>query len=249
MTQPILEARAVVKELQGGQEPVLAVAGVDLTITPGEFVAITGPSGSGKSTLLYMLGGLDRPSSGEVVIDGTSTQGLPDKALSALRNQKIGFVFQFHFLLPELTALDNVALPMMVAGKPRPEARERAAELLAQVELSNRAGHRPHELSGGQQQRVAIARALANEPTVLLGDELTGNLDTHNSQVVYEWLRQQNQEKGQTIVIVTHNLELARHADRLIELVDGKVVKDTRSQVPGPKSQVDLGLGTWDLGL
>ena len=136
MTRPILEARAVVKELQGGQEPVLAVAGVDLTITPGEFVAITGPSGSGKSTLLYMLGGLDRPSSGEVVIDGTSTQGLPDKALSALRNQKIGFVFQFHFLLPELTALDNVALPMMVAGKPRPEARERAAELLAQVELS-----------------------------------------------------------------------------------------------------------------
>jgi lipoprotein-releasing system ATP-binding protein len=223
----ILEARDVVKELKGGVEPVTAVAGVSLRIEAGEFVAITGPSGSGKSTLLYMLGGLDRPTRGTVLIDGTSTTGLADQKLANLRNAKVGFVFQFHFLLPELTALDNVALPLMVAGKPQAAARKRAEELLAQVDLSNRLTHRPHELSGGQQQRVAIARALANEPALLLGDELTGNLDTHNSQLVYELLRQHNRERGQTIVIVTHNLELAQFADRHIELVDGHVTTDT----------------------
>jgi lipoprotein-releasing system ATP-binding protein len=226
MSAPILEARGVVKELKGGQEPVTAVAGVDLTIRAGEFVAITGPSGSGKSTLLYMLGGLDRPTRGEVLIDGVSTGKLAEQKLADLRNTKVGFVFQFHFLLPELTALDNVALPMMVGGRTQAESRRRAAELLDLVELTNRVGHRPHELSGGQQQRVAIARALANDPLLLLGDELTGNLDTHNSQIVYALLRRYNRERGQTIVIVTHNLELARFADRHIELVDGQVTRD-----------------------
>jgi lipoprotein-releasing system ATP-binding protein len=226
MSAPILEARGVVKELKGGQEPVTAVAGVDLTIRAGEFVAITGPSGSGKSTLLYMLGGLDRPTRGEVLIDGVSTGKLAEQKLADLRNTKVGFVFQFHFLLPELTALDNVALPMMVGGRSQADARRRAAELLDLVELTNRVGHRPHELSGGQQQRVAIARALANDPLLLLGDELTGNLDTHNSQIVYELLRRYNRERGQTIVIVTHNLELARFADRHIELVDGHITHD-----------------------
>jgi lipoprotein-releasing system ATP-binding protein len=221
---PILEARGVIKELVGPQQPVIAVAGVDLTIYAGEFVAITGPSGSGKSTLLYLLGALDRPTRGEVFIDGTSTRNLAETKLAALRNAKIGFVFQFHFLLPELTATDNVAMPLMVAGIGRQEARRRATALLEQVDMSHRAAHRPHELSGGQQQRVAIARALANNPTVLLGDELTGNLDTHNGEVVYQWLRTRNRELKQTIVIVTHNLELAAHADRIIELVDGKVV-------------------------
>lgn len=224
----------LVKELQGGQEPVVAVNDVSLRIAAGEFVAITGPSGSGKSTLLYLLGGLDRPSRGEVFITGVSTTKLPDGQLAALRNAKVGFVFQFHFLLPELTALDNVALPLMVAGVKRAAARQRAATLLETVELSNRSGHRPHELSGGQQQRVAIARALATEPAVLLGDELTGNLDTHNGQLVYDWLRRQNREKGQTIVIVTHNMELAAQADRVIELVDGRVVAD-RSACSGDR--------------
>ena len=221
---PILEARSVVKELVGPQQPVVAVDGVDLVIRAGEFVAITGPSGSGKSTLLYLLGALDRPTRGEVLIDGTSTRDLAETKLAALRNQKIGFVFQFHFLLPELTALDNVAMPLMVAGIGRGEARRRAAALLEQVEMGNRAEHRPHELSGGQQQRTAIARALANNPAVLLGDELTGNLDTRNGEVVYQWLRTRNRDLGQTIVIVTHNLELAAHADRIIELVDGRIV-------------------------
>jgi lipoprotein-releasing system ATP-binding protein len=226
MAEPILVADGVVKQLKGGQEPVLAVNGVSLEIRRGEFVAITGPSGSGKSTLLYLLGALDRPTEGHVKIDGVSTRALLDKELSALRNRKVGFVFQFHFLLPELTALDNVALPMMVAGKGRTEARERAKELLERAELGHRLEHRPHELSGGQQQRVAIARALANDPVLLLGDELTGNLDTHNSMLVYDWLRKQNRELGQTTVIVTHNLELAAHADRQIELVDGKIASD-----------------------
>jgi ABC-type lipoprotein export system ATPase subunit len=220
---PILEARGVVKELLGPQEPVRAVDGVDLAIQRGEFVAITGPSGSGKSTLLYLLGALDRPTQGEVLVDGVSTSGLPENRLAGLRNAKIGFVFQFHFLLPELTAVDNVAMPLMVAGHAPAQARLRATQLLEKVELGHRAQHRPHELSGGQQQRVAIARALANEPAVLLGDELTGNLDTKNGDLVYAWLRAQNRERGQTIVIVTHNLELAAHADRVIELVDGKV--------------------------
>ena len=226
VAEGILVADQVVKELHGGQEPVLAVNGVNLAIARGEFVAITGPSGSGKSTLLYLLGALDRPTRGEVRIDGASTSTMNDPQLAALRNAKVGFVFQFHFLLPELSAVDNVAVPLMVAGRPQAVARERAMKLLERVDLTHRAAHKPHELSGGQQQRVAIARALANEPTVLLGDELTGNLDSTNGHLVYEWLREQNRLHGQTIVIVTHNLELASQADRIVELVDGRIVSD-----------------------
>ncbi|MEB3220732.1 MAG: ABC transporter ATP-binding protein [Candidatus Sericytochromatia bacterium] len=227
---PLLEARGVVKALHGGDEPVMAVAGVELRIARGEFVAIRGPSGSGKSTLLYLLGALDRPTAGEVCIDGASTSGLADPELAALRGRQVGFVFQFHFLLPELDALENVALPMRLRGVAAAEARARAAALLARLDLSNRLSHRPHELSGGQQQRVAIARALANDPAVLLGDELTGNLDTVNSQRVYAWLRELNEQHGQTIVVVTHSAELAAEASRVIELVDGRIVSDRRTR-------------------
>ncbi|MEB3283708.1 MAG: ABC transporter ATP-binding protein [Candidatus Sericytochromatia bacterium] len=225
--EPALRAQSVIKELRGGDEPVLAVRGTSLTIPRGQFVAITGPSGSGKSTLLYLLGALDRPTSGRVYIDGQDTSSLADPALAALRREKIGFVFQFHFLLPELTALDNVALPMMLSGVAQPAARAQAEVLLDRLELSHRKAHLPHELSGGQQQRVALARALANSPLVLLGDEPTGNLDTANSLRVYEWLREHNLQQGQTIVLVTHNPELASAADRIIELVDGAVVNDS----------------------
>jgi lipoprotein-releasing system ATP-binding protein len=228
-----LVAEGVTKELRGGEEPVLAVRDTHLVVPRGQFLAITGPSGSGKSTLLYMLGALDRPTAGRILVDGYDTSQLADPALAALRNKKIGFVFQFHFLLPELTAVDNVALPLMVAGRPPAEARARARTLLERLELSHREAHRPHELSGGQQQRVALARALANEPLVLLGDEPTGNLDTANSLRVYEWLREQNVRLGQTIVLVTHNPELAVAADRVIELVDGRIVKDSAAPAGG----------------
>ncbi|MEB3198011.1 MAG: ABC transporter ATP-binding protein [Candidatus Sericytochromatia bacterium] len=212
----------------------MAVNGVSLRIDRGEFVAITGPSGSGKSTLLYLLGALDRPTSGSVRIDGADTARMHDPELAALRNRHVGFVFQFHFLLPELTALENVVLPQLVAGVARATAQARAQELLERLELTHRAGHRPHELSGGQQQRVAIARALANRPLLLLGDEPTGNLDTGNSHKVYEWLREQNQQHGQTIVLVTHNPELAEAADRVIELVDGQLVADGAGRLAPP---------------
>jgi lipoprotein-releasing system ATP-binding protein len=222
MTAPALEARQVSKVLGRGV-PVTVLQDVSLTIQPGEFVAVTGPSGSGKSTLLYLLGGLDRPSGGDILIMGQGTGAMPDNRLSDLRRETIGFVFQFHFLLPELTAAENVAAPLILAGASHQAARERAMSLLQRFGLANRAEHRPGQLSGGEQQRVAIARAMANRPAVLLGDEPTGNLDQTNSLAVYEEFRRLNREHGQTIVIVTHDPSLAALADRRIELVDGRI--------------------------
>jgi lipoprotein-releasing system ATP-binding protein len=222
MTAPALEARNVSKVLGRGV-PVTVLQDVSLTIQPGEFVAVTGPSGSGKSTLLYLLGGLDRPSGGDILILGQGTGAMPDNRLSDLRRETIGFVFQFHFLLPELTAAENVAAPLILAGASHQAARERAMDLLQRFGLANRAEHRPGQLSGGEQQRVAIARAMANRPAVLLGDEPTGNLDQTNSLAVYEEFRRLNREHGQTIVIVTHDPSLAALADRRIELVDGRI--------------------------
>jgi lipoprotein-releasing system ATP-binding protein len=222
MTPIALETRHVAKVLGRGV-PVRVLHDVSLRIEAGEFVAITGPSGSGKSTLLYLLGGLDRPTEGDVLLLNESTTAMPDNRLSDLRLAKVGFVFQFHFLLPELTARENVAAPLILAGHTRQAAYERAMSLLQRFGLVQRASHRPGQLSGGEQQRVAIARAMANRPAVLLGDEPTGNLDQANSLAVYEEFRRLNREHGQTIVVVTHDPTLAALADRRIELVDGRI--------------------------
>jgi lipoprotein-releasing system ATP-binding protein len=222
-SSPIALATAGVDKVLGRGLPVTVLRGVDLTIQAGEFVAITGPSGSGKSTLLYLLGGLDRPTAGHVYILGQDTSAMADGPLSHLRMTQVGFVFQFHFLLPELTAVENIAAALLLAGEPRKVADDRAMSLLQRFGMAKRAKHRPGQLSGGEQQRVAIARAMANRPTVLLGDEPTGNLDQANSLAVYDEFRRLNQEHGQTIVVVTHDPTLAALADRRIELVDGRI--------------------------
>ncbi len=218
--EPVLEADQVFRTL--GQTDVLR--GISLRIDAGEFVAITGPSGSGKTTLLYLLGALDTPSQGEIRIDGTAISSLNDTERSRLRQRSLGFVFQFHFLLPELTALENVAIPAMLAGVSRPEAESRAKALLDRVQISHRLGHRPGELSGGEQQRVAIARSLINQPRLMLADEPTGNLDTENTERVFSLLQELNREQNLAVLLVTHNEELARRSQREIHIRDGKVV-------------------------
>ena len=220
---PLIETRAVTKRV--GEEIVTTlVEGIDLEIEAGEMVAVTGPSGSGKSSLLYLLGLLDVPSEGEVLIEGEPASALDEDARAALRLSALGFVFQFHFLLPEFTALDNVMLPMRALARlDEPSRRERATGLLASLGLEAHAAKRPGQLSGGQRQRVAIARALANDPLVILADEPTGNLDTSASEQVLSIFRRLVDETGRSIVIVTHDLELAARADREIRIVDGRI--------------------------
>ncbi|MEK7429995.1 MAG: ABC transporter ATP-binding protein [Pseudomonadota bacterium] len=210
-----------------GEEEVAALAGVTLSIGRGENVAVIGPSGSGKSSLMNILGGLDRPSSGAYRFDGEDVGGFTDDELAAFRRQRIGFVFQSFQLLPRLTALQNVELPMIYAGLPPRDRRDRAAALLDRVGLGTRMGHKPTQLSGGQQQRVAIARSLANSPDLLLADEPTGALDTHTGQEVLALFRQLNSE-GLTLIIVTHDLDVAAAARRRISFRDGLVVEDER---------------------
>lgn len=223
---PVIAARGLVKRYVMGsylsQNEVWALKGVDVEVDRGEFVSIMGPSGSGKSTLLYCLGCLDRPTKGEVWVHGQPTTDLDDPALSRLRNRTFGFVFQTFHLLPRLTALQNVMLPLRYAGTPQEVARRRGEELLQAVGLSVRAGHHPPELSGGERQRVAIARALANRPSVVLADEPTGNLDSRSGREVMELLRRLN-ETGVSIVLVTHDEEVATYGQRTIRLRDGKV--------------------------
>ncbi|MBI6546466.1 MAG: ABC transporter ATP-binding protein, partial [Cyanobacteria bacterium NC_groundwater_1444_Ag_S-0.65um_54_12] len=199
---------------------------------------ITGPSGSGKSSLLYLLGALDRPTNGTIQLLGAtlgepdtslSSKTVEDKRLASIRNRLVGFIFQFHFLMMDLTALENVMVPALIADKPLREVRNRASMLLQRVGLSHRLHHRPGQLSGGEQQRVAIARALINDPVILLGDEPTGNLDTATSEAIYLLLREHNKTEGRTILVVTHNPSLAEHADRVIEIRDGKIRSDSGS--------------------
>ncbi|HWR45400.1 ABC transporter ATP-binding protein [Sporomusa sp.] len=216
----------VKKIYQMGDTPVAALAGVTLTIGAGEFTAIMGPSGSGKSTLMNILGCLDRPSSGSYILDGQEVSTLTDDELALTRNKKIGFVFQNFNLLPRITALDNVALPLVYAGVEVKERKRRSAEALAAVGLENRMDHVPNELSGGQRQRVAIARALVNEPTIIMADEPTGALDTKSGNEVMEIFKKLN-SAGRTIILVTHEPDIAAHAKRVIHVRDGLIVRDT----------------------
>ncbi len=201
--------------------------GINLQLQKGEFAALIGPSGSGKSTLLNLIGLLDRPTGGRLLIEGTDTHHLPESDITRLRGQHIGFIFQHHYLIPAFTALENVMMPQLVAeGRPNQGMRDRAARLLDQVGLSTQKDKQANALSGGQQQRVAIARALAMQPALILADEPTGNLDTHTADSIFSLLRTVNREEGTSFLIVTHDPRLAARCDRIIELVDGQIVSD-----------------------
>jgi lipoprotein-releasing system ATP-binding protein len=227
---PLLEARRVTRILPG-IVPTTLVRDVTLTIGEREFVAITGPSGSGKSSLLYLLGLLDLPTSGEVLIRGRATAHIDEAERGRTRLATLGFVFQFHFLLPEFSVLDNVMLPMRALGVlPHEAMRERAAGLLTALGLGDHLRKRPDQLSGGQRQRVAVARALANDPALILADEPTGSLDSQASEQVFDILRDVVDSRGKTVVAVTHELDLAARMDRRIQLMDGAITADTRTK-------------------
>jgi lipoprotein-releasing system ATP-binding protein len=227
MAERTLELRGVRKDYVTGEVVTPVLHGVDLVLDRGEFTALMGPSGSGKSTLLNLVGLLDRPTGGAIAIDGVDTGTLDDRALTRYRGRTVGFVFQFHHLLPEFSAVENVMLPMMAdRGRPEPSMVECAAHLLRQVGLEGRLHRRPSQLSGGQQQRVAIARALAMAPRLVLADEPTGNLDTHSADEVFALLREFNRKAGVTFLVVTHDPRLADRCDRIVEIVDGRIVSD-----------------------
>ena len=222
---PVLMARGLAKDYVGGDgRPIRVLDGVDLAVGPGEFVAIIGASGSGKSTLLHLLGALDEPSDGQVSLAGQGYHDLTAQALAALRNQHVGFVFQFHHLLRDFTALENVMMPMLIAGWTDAAAEARAAALLTDVGLAARVLHRPAQLSGGEQQRVAVARALAMKPAVVLADEPSGNLDPTNAERLHALLADVVRDGSRALVVVTHNRALANLADRILALHDGRLV-------------------------
>ncbi|MEU4295547.1 ABC transporter ATP-binding protein [Kribbella sp. NPDC026596] len=230
---PVLETRRLAKTYDTGGTHVLAVRGIDLTISKGEFVAIVGPSGCGKSTLLNLLAGLDRATAGEVWLGGERIDQLSETALARMRRQKVGFVFQFFNLVPTLSAIENVELPLLLVGRRRTDARETAGRLLDDLGLGDKYDAAPSQLSGGQQQRVALARALANTPDILLGDEPTGNLDSASAREVLALLRAAR-DRGQTLLLVTHDSRVAAAADRVITLRDGLVNDDTELQAARP---------------
>ena len=226
MAEPLVRLEGVTKHY--GQKIITRVLhGIDLEVMPGEFTSLMGPSGSGKSTLLNLLGLLDRPSGGRITIAGVETSGMTDEVRTRFRGETIGFIFQFHYLLPAFTALENVMLPGMArAGSATPALRSTAAELLDEVGLADQAHKLVTEMSGGQQQRVAIARALAMQPRIVLADEPTGNLDTVSGRLVFDLMRRVNVSRGITFLIVTHDDRLAHRCDRIVELVDGRIASD-----------------------
>jgi lipoprotein-releasing system ATP-binding protein len=232
MTMPLVEIRGLHKSYEHEGRILEVLRGIDLTIDAAEVLAIVGPSGAGKSTLLHCIGTLDLPSRGDIVIAGKVATSMSGRELAALRNKTVGFVFQFHHLLPEFTALENVAMPGMIQGKRLRDMLPRAKALLDEVGLGHRLQHRPGELSGGEQQRVALARALALEPKILLADEPTGNLDSATSDAIHDLFFQINRERGTTIVVVTHNPAFAERMPRVVRMRDGKVEHDDRKTAP-----------------
>ena len=222
-TQPLVQVLDVRKSFPMGGQQVTALRGVSFDIGRGEFLAIVGASGAGKSTLLQILGTLDQPTGGRVLFGGRDVFGLPEDEQAEFRNKQIGFVFQFHHLLPEFTALENVCLPALIQNRPRADIEAEAASLLKDVGLEHRLQHKPGELSGGEQQRVAVARALMQRPALVLADEPTGNLDTHTGEALFSLLRKLNRERGTTFVIVTHNDKLSSQADRIVRMEDGTI--------------------------
>ena len=221
---PVLSARNVQKSFTGGDGTRLDILlGIDLDVGSGERIAITGTSGTGKSTLLHILGSLDRPSAGQILVDRKAVSELSEDELAEMRNHYVGFVFQFHHLLREFTALENVMMPALIAGVAQSEARDRSRELLEEVGVIGRESHKPRQLSGGEQQRVAVARALVNQPLVLLADEPSGNLDTQTSQRLHDLIFGLRAGRELSMVVVTHNLDLARRADRVLVLQEGRL--------------------------
>lgn len=229
MSKPIIEIKGITRDFPLGNEIVNVLKGIDLTINKGEYVALMGPSGSGKSTLMNILGCLDTPTSGSYMLNGKLVSDMEDDELAEIRNKEIGFVFQTFNLMPRTTALDNVALPMIYAGKSKDERNTRATEVLTQVGLSDRMDHKPNQLSGGQRQRVAVARALVNHPSIILADEPTGNLDSKTSIEIMK-LFGEIHSKGNTVILVTHEEDIAAHAHRVIRLLDGVIEKDEKKK-------------------
>lgn len=219
----IITIKNLTKIYKGGVD-VIALNNINLEIKKGEFLAIVGPSGSGKSTLLNMIGLLDTPTSGQIFLGDIDVTAADPNKRARLRNRELGFIFQYHHLIPEFSALENVMIPMLIAGKSKEEAREKARDLLVSVGLEDRLNNKPNQLSGGQNQRVAVARALVNGPAIVIGDELTGNLDTKTSDRIYELLRELNRKMNQTFILVTHDMRMAEKTDRILRIVDGKIV-------------------------